>query len=318
VSLDELLTATEEISTLMTEAASASNSPSQRPLLEQASENAAEYHHQATLFAQDWTRDFLGLKGIALDPQTAEVLLMYDRLVQRVRDFRYLSDKAIGALRRRVSTISEQSEGSSATHVMDANIVRRFHDVQTAYRDFERTACELYAQDNYLLNAAVDSARGLWHRTGAARRDVDAELERRALLRAAEDRNQRIAALTAELDRLRAELLGHVDAIMAEADETYRIAGQLPALFNAATTGEALRQRRSHWAAKLEELTSQERRLADLSAELIDPAALQFSEAKLADMPDNMPYIAGAAGLAASLSLLALLGVLRVAGPGRH
>jgi len=313
-SLNGLLAASGEIGRLLDEAVSGVTSPAQRTLLEQTAEKSAEYHLITTRFAQEWTREFLNLRELNLNPQSADVLSFYDRLVRQVRDYRQASEEAIATLRRRVSTLTERSDDSPATHAVDVTITRRFQEILAAYRDFERVAGDLDAADNYLLNAAIESARGLWHRTEAARREVDAELEQRALRRAVEDRNERISALTAEIDRLRTELLNHVDAVMHENVETARITGELPEHVAAATTGAVTQHRRELLEVQIELLTDEDAELAAEAARLDVPATTNFSDAHVANLPENLTHVAGAGLLAGAFGLLAVLGFLRFAG----
>lgn len=311
-SLDRVLTATEEIGRLTESAAAASNSPTARPLLEQTAEKAEEYHHQATLFAQDWTRELLGLQALAPNPQTAETLDVYDRLVRRVRDFQQVSDETLATLRRRVRTLGEQAADTPATSTMDASIASRFYDLQNALRDFEKAASDLYARDNYLLSAALESARGLWYRTEAMRREVDGSLEERALRRAVAERSERIAALNDELERLRNELIVLVDAIMTTSDDSAGLVDALPAYIAAASTAQTANLRRTMLREQITELE------ADLAASggrpPADPGEFVAASARVASLPDNLPHVLGAGVLAGALALLGVLGVLRMTG----
>jgi len=312
-SLNRLLDATGDIAQLTESQAAVSTSPTARPLLEQTSEKAEEYHHQATLFAQDWTREYLGLQDLAPNPQTAEILQIYDRLVRRVRDFQQNSADTMTTLRRRVRTLSEQATDSPAGHTTDAKLTSRFYDLQNALQEFEKSAQDLYARDNYLLSAALESARGLWYRTEAMRRDVDGTLEERALRRAVAERNERIAALSDELDRLRGELLAVVDEIKVENTRTAEVAQGLPTYVAAASSAQSAQLR----ASMLRD------QIAEVEAELHEGGAARLSDAarvpptvtatRLAGLPANLPELAGGATLAGCLTLLAALGVFRLA-----
>lgn len=311
-SLEELLAAAADISRLAETAAAGSSSPAERPLLEQTSEKAAEFHHEATLFAQAWTRDLMGLRELNPNPQTNDLLVMHDRLVERVKDFLSASDAAVATLRRRVRSMGEQPGGSASTHVLDASLLRRFHDLQTAQRTFAQVAGEMFAADNYLLEAALQSARGLWHRTQAARREVDAALEAEAVNLAVDERNRQIAALSEELNRMNMELLELVETIRAHSLRSADLVAGIPDYLATANLSELAR-------LKVELLQGQIRDLAVDRAELTARdqragalADLRVVASRVANLPANTTELARTALLAGVVTLLGLIGAFRL------
>jgi len=311
-SLEELLAAAADISRLAETAAAGSRSPTEQPLLEQTSEKAAEFHHEATLFAQAWTRDLMGLRELNPNPQTNDLLAMHDRLVERVKDFLSASDAAVATLRRRLRSLGEQPGGSASTHVLDASILRRFHDLQTAQRTFTQVAGEMFAADNYLLEAALQSARGLWHRTQSARREVDAALEAEAVSLAIDERNRQIAALSEELNRVNLELLELVETIRAHSLRSADLVAGIPDYLATANLSALAR-------LKVELLQGQVRDLAEDRAELTARdqragawADLRVAGSNVGNLPANLTELARTALLAGAATLLGLIGAFRL------
>ncbi|MCB9850689.1 MAG: hypothetical protein H6817_08280 [Phycisphaerales bacterium] len=311
-SLNTVLAAAEEIGKLTETAAAENATAAERPLLEQTSEKAAEYHHIATIFAQAWTRDLLRLEELQVDARTAEILRVYDEAAKRIRDFQQDSEQATATLRRRIRALGEQADPNAATQVAQATLVRKAHDLQTAYRTFDRSANELIAQDNYLLDAALQSARGLWQRTQATRRDIDDALEQQAVQRAREERTARIAAMTAEIESTRGDIVTLVDEIKAQSDAAQQIIDRLPAYVIAATAGESARDRRVLLESRANELSQD---LADIR--VTRDAIVSFDDLAITttpadNWPQNLETVAGAGLLAWSLGLLLTLGVVRI------
>jgi hypothetical protein len=315
--LELLLSASQSISEVIDTASVQQVAVSHRPLMEQTAEKASEFHHVATAFAQAWTLDTLRMRDTPPNPQEADLLATYDSLTERIRDFEAFTRNTITTLRRRIRTLQEHPAESGAGYVVDNTMVRGLADMQSAFRAFERNASDLFAADNYLLRAALDSARGLWHRIGKTRAAIDVDLERQAVQQAREARQVRIADLSEEIEQMQARLLERVNAIMHAQVTTSRIARELPDYVATATAGGSARDRQALLAARGAELSEALAAVEKRTASVLDADAVRVDLTQAGALPRNLPIILGAGALGWSATLLGLLGGLRLMGGAR-
>jgi len=305
-SLEEVLASAKDVAELSQSAATALSDSAQRSLLEQTGEKASDFAHHATRFAQAWTRDNLALADLRPDPEQAELLTMLAKSTERLRAFRDLSRDTVATLRRRMRALTEQSDGSAGASVAFSKLLRRVQDLQSSSESFHRAARELFAADNCVLNAALESARGLWRRTNLRRASIDKKLETLAIERAREQRLERIDLLTEQLREARQALLTHTSAIMDQHDRLSQINATLPSFVELALSGRSARDRSALLKNQLNALEDELQRLRAERHTTLDPQSVRVEAGAIPRIPANGWELIGGAALAGCLLLLIL------------
>ncbi len=310
--LDDVLRSAEAFADLYEDPSVGGLAPAQRRRVEELIETADELHRRTMAFAQSWTRVYLALDEMDPANLPEDLVATYDRTADNLRDYFHVSGQLIGSLHHQVRALTESEEGPQPIVRIAAAIGERFRTVQAAAQRFEAVGSDLIAADNYMLDAALQSARGLLQRTRAMRETIDAALEETVRRRAATERAAQIDAITLEIERMRRDLLGDMDALMTAHEGTERLTGELPMFLHQASVREAAQTRRAALAARLEELDAEQAAWETQTEVPMSEEAIELQRRTLGSWPVNLPVVAALGALAASLTLLALLAGFRL------
>jgi hypothetical protein len=283
-----------------------------RALFERIGEMASDHRDLTDGLAQFWTQTYLGLDSAAVDPADPVLIELHERLWTRVGDYIHKTDESLRALRLRLLAIGGSADEQARNHVQVSELTRLFHQLRDAQQEFVAAASALDAQHSYVLDAALRTARGLAHRTRAVRRALDAELEDAAIKQAIAARQARIDVLTSKIGELRDEINSGVDAMLDMQRRVRMNVGRVPGYIDAVAELQAARTRHDLLAGRDPIGAEASRADTMLKPPRLDPAAVTTVGQVVEDRPANMSAIAGVGLLGWSLTLLGLVGVVRL------
>jgi hypothetical protein len=168
-----------------------------------AEEVAGRYRELLDTFSNAWNRDFAAFRRLEVDPLSSDMLTIHQRLRSALNDFLFSSSTYLAALRAGVVTLGAGAEDRAQLHVFESNVVRSFQAVQTAHRRFEFAAAAIETRDNFRLDTALRSARGLRRRSQQRIKGIDERLQREAQQHAREQRDEALAVARKKIEGLR-------------------------------------------------------------------------------------------------------------------
>ncbi len=307
--LHELGTSAGELEALCSGTEARSADLELRRTVERVGQFAIDYHALLREFAQAWTAEFDRLDTLQDDLQRAEVLDVQGAVEDAVSGFIFRSSVPLGAIREQVRLASAAAAAAAQYHELASSLVRAFHALQTAHHRFEFTAADVKPSNNFRLDAALKSAKGLRHRSRKRLAQIEGCLARRALENLRTQRTGRVAALKREIDELREALDASMEAAWAVQE---RVSEHTPALHNyrqSQTVAGVYEERAKSIRADLGQI---ETRLNDLAArrmDVINPDHLEVASCRVDRWPVNLPAKLLQGSLAAGAALVLLIGL---------
>jgi hypothetical protein len=307
--MNEVLRLSDELSRILDSPDAANADPARRILFERIAEGAGELHGKSAAFAHEWSDQFAAVQTKAVDPQKRDILDAYAAMTRAQGDFNYALNRILNSLRLRLQTLAEHTEDEARSHVLNAEVVRLFHELQAAYRRFATTSGGLQSRDNYVLNAALDTVQALTQRTSRAREALDTRLEGAALQQARADRLARLAAADARIEETRTDVDNLLDGLSELHGSLAEMLDRLPNMVRADADREAAARERVRLEPLVTEARERIRQLDAAAAVIVDPQAVAVTVRPPGDYPDNSDrlLIAGAAGWLGTVALVLAL-----------
>lgn len=307
--LDDLLAATAAVVRIGSGAAARAAAPDCRRRLDALIDKVKVYQQRLKVFAEKWTRTLVTMRLEPIDPKTPRLFAVQERLQTLLGEFTFHSDKLMEDMRDRVRSLDPQSARQSRNHQLVSQATRSFQRFETDHRQFEFNASDVFRRNNFRLDSAVKSARGLHRRIRDNIAAIDRRLETEALDRARKERQVEIDTARRQLRDVREAIYTAVEGILAwQAD----LAAAIP---------EHDRYVRAAWIVEAAEhrLTEAERELLewqkllqsyenDRQAGVQASYAIRRTERAVDPTPSNLPRrvtIATAAGVLTFVTLTA-------------
>jgi len=153
-------------------------------------------------FENAWTVEFTAIQRREIDPERPEILDIQERMRKLLNDFLFAGSRQLGELRASLGESDRTPSASARHYVLESNLTRGFQTVQSSHHRFEFAASTIETPENFRLDAALRSARGLHRRVREQIAVIEKDLETKAAERA---RTQRLEAL-AQAEKTIAEL----------------------------------------------------------------------------------------------------------------
>ncbi len=186
---------------------------------------ARRYAELLETFSEAWNKDFALLRRLELDPLSGDILAIHQRLRSSLSGFLFTASKYLSALRANVLTLGEGAEDRARLHVFESAAMRSFQAVQNAHRRFEFAAGGIETRDNFRLDTASRSARGLRRRSQRRIQSIDERLLEEARKRAREERTQSLADARGVVEGLRPAAIDVVEELVILQEELNLSAG---------------------------------------------------------------------------------------------
>jgi hypothetical protein len=259
-----------------------------RRAVERMGASVADYRTLLGEFARAWSVEFERLAAAPDDPRRPEVLDVQNALSEVLNGYSFGAAASLGAIREQVRVVSEASASPAEQHEFTSALLRTFHALQSAHQRLEFTAADVKPTNNFRLDAALKSAKGLRHRSQQRLTRIDEQLAQQALDALRAERERRMTALKEERDALRQTLDGSVETLLAAQDEADAHAPALEQFVQGKTTAGVNAERIKTITAELQRI---DRELANAAAERTDviaPENLQAAPSRLARWPVNL------------------------------
>jgi len=162
--LDLLTTAADELSRTASQSDATPLPPNIQAVVLGLVHDSDAYRQTLTKYTEVWTIEFTSLQRMEVDPASAELLDRYQRVRMLLSDFLFAASQRLSAVRAHLSVLGGQAGDNARHHVLQSNLTRAFQATQTAHHRFEFAAGGIDTPDNFRLDAALRSARGLRRR----------------------------------------------------------------------------------------------------------------------------------------------------------
>ncbi len=287
--LEQLRSATDDLLRTASQSDTARLPPNVRAAVEGVVSETELYRQTLGVFVDAWTGEFTTLQRREVDPQSGELLDGYQRARSLLSDFLFAASQRLAALRSHVNTLGEQPTDHARHHVLQSNLTRAFQAAQSAHHRFEFAAGAIDTPDNFRLDAALRSARGLRRRTVEEMQRLEQRLQADAIEKAQQQRVQALAEAEHAVERTRATSEQTIEQLFAVQDGLIQAVGLSEGFLHAVLQAELAANRLQTAEAdlaraeeRLRELAaSRQAAAADIGVELVSCGVVQ-SDLKLA------------------------------------
>lgn len=287
--LEQLRSATDDLLRTASQSDTARLPPNVRAAVEGVVSETELYRQTLGAFVDAWTGEFTTLQRLEVDPQSGELLDGYQRARSLLSDFLFAASQRLAALRSHVNTLGEQPSDNARHHVLQSNLTRAFQAAQSAHHRFEFAAGAIDTPDNFRLDAALRSARGLRRRTVEEMQRLEQRLQADAIEKAKQQRAQALAEAEHAVERTRATSEQTIEQLFAVQDGLIQAVGLSEGFLHAVLQAELAANRLQTAQAdlarteeRLRELAaSRQAAAADIGIELVSCGVVQ-SNLKLA------------------------------------
>ena len=256
-----------------------------------------------------WPRFAGRLPGLQARAPAAQLDAVVEQLVHPLNDFLFDTARSLSTMRSRVQEVGDDPSDSARHHVYQSNLTRAFHTVQAAHHRFEFAAGALETPDNFRLDAAMKSARGLRRRSQDRIQEIEARLEAKAAERARQRHALELAEAEQFIDQVRSATDRTVDELIALQEELNLDTEASEAFLRAVLRAEVATSRLEIARTDRNQI---EDRLRSLAAERVaraKTADVELVSCDVAGRPVNLDDRLRTGGVAGILTLItALLG----------
>ena len=222
------------------------------------------YRQTLTTFTEVWTNEFTSLQRMDVDPASGELLDRYQRVRSLLSDFLFAASQGLSAVRSHMNVLGEQASDNARHHVLQSNLTRAFQAAQTAYHRFEFAAGGIDTPDNFRLDAALRSARGLRRRALEQIQHIEQRLQTEAIDRAKTQRVKALAEAEHAVEQTRATSEQTIEQLFSVQDGLIQATGLTEGFLHAVLQAELAANRLQ---TAQENLSRAEQRLGELTAE---------------------------------------------------
>jgi hypothetical protein len=221
------------------------------------------YRQSLTTFTEVWTNEFTSLQRMEVDPASGELLDRYQRVRSMLSDFLFAASQGLSAVRSHLNVLGEQASDNARHHVLQSNLTRAFQAAQTAHHRFEFAAGGIDTPDNFRLDAALRSARGLRRRILEQIQHIEQRLQTEAIDRAKTQRVKALAEAEHAVEQTRATSEQTIEQLFSVQDGLIHAVGLTEGFLHAALQAELAANRLQN---AQDDLALTDRRLAELVA----------------------------------------------------
>lgn len=213
--LDELASASAKASGADSAPSAAEDAASIESAIANLSRRAGLYQQRLATFSREWTEAFVRLRNEPVGRDAPRLFACQQRLHDLLGDFSFHSAKLLDDMRDALNKVGERAGDPAANHMLLSETIRNFHHLESEHRRFEFVAADITLRNNFRLESAFKSARGLYRRTQDTMALVEADLEVMARRRAESQRDAALAAAKAELDGTRTGIYAAIERWIA-------------------------------------------------------------------------------------------------------
>lgn len=282
--------------------------PSTREMLIDMGNSSKRYTALLTPFRAVWQSRFDEIQRREIDPETAAMLDDYGDLRKSLSDFLFQAARSLSEARDVLSQLAGAQTDSAVFHQAHARVARAFHEMQTAHHRFEFAASEVEAANNFRLEAAYRTARGLHRRCRQRLEVIGQRLEVEAVETARVELEQKRKTASNSVERARAAADATVEELVALQSKLNLTVAQTESFQAALAELEAARGGfRSMETAVAATVESLEELKSARLAEPEDPG-VRLDSLKVAERPENLQQRAQVGGIAGAAAFVLVFG----------
>jgi len=269
--------------------------------------SATAYRGTLLAFFDPWTGEFLAVKQDDLDPRSTRLLDAYHSLRIALNDFLFRAGQQLSEIRAKVATVGESTGNAARLHVYQSQLVRAFQTVQSAHHKFEFEAGTLETPENFRLDAALKTARGLHRRIQDRTQSIDFTLQeeaRRLLTERQALEEERAHQRLANSRRVSDEM---VERMLALQELLNQSIGETEGFLRSAITAELAANRLDETKRGLSNLEARMAKLAAGRAACYAPGRVSLSTIELRESSAPQRVRIRVCAIAGALTFLAVL-----------
>jgi len=257
-------------------------------------------------FTQRWDRAFTALKLMDVDPLNGEILDTFQRIRRDLNDFLFDAGKRLSSLRELVRTAGDDPGDTARRHVFYSNLTRAFQAAEASHHRFEFAAGTIETPENFRLDAALTSARGLRRRSQDRLNGIEETLQADATEREKKRRLDALGQAESAVQRVRSATDRAVDELIALQEELNLSAGLTEGFLRATLQAEVAATRLEMLRADLRWSGDRLQALADRRAADADAVRVELAWCGVEDRPFNLTERLRTGGLGAVLAFFAV------------
>jgi hypothetical protein len=283
-----------------------------RLVLEKIAETAADLDMLASGFSREWRQGFKNLSEQPIDPTQREILEFHERIATKASDYGFQANRLLDKLKGQLRAYGEAGSDSAKGYFQTATLTREINALVDSQSRFAIVANKLRDSDEFLLDAAMRSSRGLSQRTSLIMKEIEDELETQARQRAFDERQRRIESLTKSAKILRDatdEIAGTmIDTLSKMQDKNSDTSTYLDHVFELETTS----AKRQFVQQQIDRVQVQLKQIEDDPVERQFPESVAVEAHAVSKRPKNLVNLITAILAAWGTSFIGILGVSRM------
>lgn len=254
-------------------------------------------------FHQAWNAEFAALRQLESADLDSEVLAIHGRIHKLLGDYLFQGNKHTDDIETIARQFDDAASQDARYYSLQTAIARQIAAFKSAFRKFGQISTGINAEDNFRLDAALRSAKGLNRRTGERIAVIDRELQASALAEALRKWTADISNIDQRVTRLRTEGDAMIKDLLALQDGLNLSAGLTDQFLRAAFEEESTSDR---MRITQDDLEWTRQRIDELSAQRAAQMRLDVSlvECGVIDGPTNLWHKAGLGGFGALVTIL--------------
>jgi hypothetical protein len=209
-----------------------------RDTVEQLSDSTDAFHDSLASFSTKWEQELTAIRESPIKPRSQELLDRYQRTRSALSAFLFDASKLLARMRDSARTIDTIKSDNGRVLQLQASVSRSFQTLQTFYHRFEFAASQIDRSQNFRLDAALRSARGLRRRSRLRMQQIDEKLQRAALIEMKSFRATSLRQAEALLEFTRGENDATVSALVDLQDQLSERVGSVEAFVAAVARAE--------------------------------------------------------------------------------
>jgi hypothetical protein len=184
-----------------------------------------KYRDSLAGFASKWNQEFLALRASEVDPFSGDLFDLHSRLRTLLNEWLFAASGCLTEMRNRQGESSAAGGAHARYFVFQSDLIRAFQAFQTAHHRFEFAAGTLDPRQNFRLEAALDSSRGLRRRSQHQIRQLDDRLEAEALVEAKQHRAEALTQARRNVEARRSQCDRSIEELTDLQDHLNRLMG---------------------------------------------------------------------------------------------
>lgn len=212
--LDELVDAAGKLGQITAGGASPHGDDAQGAAMDQIRGRSAQLSRRIESFARRWTEVFTSVVRRPVVPLASRELEAQARLADLLAEFTFHAGKLLDLMRESTHNLRDQTQHAARNHRTQSQTLRACHRLEAEFARFEFVASDIIPRNNFRLDAAMRSARGLRFRVGLEVSAIDEGLATEALEQVKTQRRTERHGLQAEIQSVEDDVEHAVDEIL--------------------------------------------------------------------------------------------------------